>query len=412
MAEDGDGSQAITQYGSFSSVNRHSQDGYSAATLTSLAFDDDGVLSAVYNNGQVKNVAQIAIAKFDNNEGLYKKGKNLFKESYSSGQATMGKPNEGGRGDILSKSLELSNVDIAHEFVGLMTSQRNFSANAKAVQTADQMLQEVLNIKMKGKGGFNHNYQALKILTVLEKKYFDFDGLNLTFETLDGILKHNGPITSVLPSYIQSFINFFGGEKKSQGSFEAQIAAICDDIAYNNNDIDDGLYAGLFEIEELNELEIIKDAFKKINLKKSKEYRRIKYELIRKLINIMVDDLIRNTKQNIQNFKIKNCYQILELDKPLVIFGDEMKNKEKNLKVFLKNKMYNHPKVKTMNFKAKKIVSDLFDLYIDEPYLLPTSWRNFKNENEKYVNVSDYISGMTDNYAINIHKKYFDLYSH
>ena len=272
--------------------------------------------------------------------------------------------------------------------------------------------EEVLNKKMKGKGGFNHNYQALKILTVLEKKYLDFDGLNLTFETLDGILKHNGPITSVLPSYIQSFINFFGGEKKSQGSFEAQIAAICDDIAYNNNDIDDGLYAGLFEIEELNELEIINDALKKINLKKSKEYRRIKYELIRKLINIMVDDLIRNTKQNIQNFKIKNCNEILELDSPLVIFGDEMKIKEKNLKVFLKNKMYNHPKVKTMNFKAKKIVSDLFDLYIDEPYLLPIGWRNFKNENEKYVNVSDYISGMTDNYAINIHKKYFDLYSH
>ena len=271
--------------------------------------------------------------------------------------------------------------------------------------------EEVLNKKMKGKGGFNHNYQALKILTVLEKKYLDFDGLNLTFETLDGILKHNGPITSVLPNYIQNFINFFGGEKKSQGSFEAQIAAICDDIAYNNNDIDDGLYAGLFEIEELNELEIIKDAMKKINLKKSKEYRRIKYELIRKLINIMVDDLIRNTKQNIQNFKIKNCNEILELDKPLVIFGDEMKNKEKNLKVFLKNKMYNHPKVKTMNFKAKKIVSDLFDLYIDEPYLLPSGWRDFKNENEKYVNVSDYISGMTDNYAINIHKKYFDLYS-
>ena len=272
--------------------------------------------------------------------------------------------------------------------------------------------EEVLNKKMRGKGGFNHNYQALKILTVLEKKYFDFDGLNLTFETLDGILKHNGPITSVLPDYIQSFIDFFDGKTKSHGSFEAQIAAICDDIAYNNNDIDDGLYAGLFEIDELNELEIIKDALKKIHIKKSKEYRRIKYELIRKLINIMVDDLISNTKQNIQNLKIKNCYEILELDKPLVVFGDEMKNKEKKLKVFLKNKMYNHPKVKTMNFKAKKIVSDLFDLYIEEPYLLPSSWRNFKNENEKYVNVSDYISGMTDNYAINIHKKYFDLYSH
>ena len=147
LAEGGNGSQAITQYGSYSQINRHSQDGYSAATLTSLSFDDDGVMSAVYNNGQVKAIAQIAIARFDNNEALYKKGKNLFKESNSSGQAIQGKPNEGGRGDILSKSLELSNVDIAHEFVSLMTSQRNFSANAKAVQTADQMLQEVLNIK-------------------------------------------------------------------------------------------------------------------------------------------------------------------------------------------------------------------------------------------------------------------------
>ena len=147
ISEGGNGSQALTQYGSYSQVNRHSQDGYSAATLTSLSFDDDGVLSAVYNNGQVKPIAQIAIARFDNNEGLYKKGKNLYKNSISSGEPAQGKPNEGGRGDILSKSLELSNVDIAHEFVSLMTSQRNFSANAKAVQTADQMLQEVLNIK-------------------------------------------------------------------------------------------------------------------------------------------------------------------------------------------------------------------------------------------------------------------------
>ena len=272
--------------------------------------------------------------------------------------------------------------------------------------------EEALNSKLHKIGGFNHNFQALKILTLLERKYFGFDGLNLSWETLEGILKHNGPVKEKIPSYIYKFVNFFEGDLGVNASFEGQIASISDDIAYNNNDIDDGLYAGLFEIDELNELEIIKQALKKINLKKSKEYRRIKYELIRKLINIMVDDLIRNTKQNIQNFKITNCNEILELDKPLVIFGDEMKNKEKKLKVFLKNKMYNHPKVKTMNFKAKKIVSDLFDLFIDEPYLLPGSWRNFENENEKYVNVSDYISGMTDNYAINIHKKYFDLYSH
>ncbi len=271
--------------------------------------------------------------------------------------------------------------------------------------------EDVLNTKMKGRGGFNHNYQALKILTVLEKKYMNFDGLNLTYETLDGILKHNGPIVEKIPDYIQKIIDFFDGEKNSQGSFESQVAAICDDIAYNNNDIDDGLYAGLFEIEELEELEIVKDALFKIKLNKSKRSERFKYELIRKLINLMVDDLIKKTRHNIKELKIKNSQDILKLTVPLVSLSDEMKNKEKKLKVFLKNKMYNHPKVKTMNFKAKKIISDLFDLFTQEPYLLPINWRNFNNEEQKFITVTDYISGMTDNYATNIHKKYFDLYS-
>ncbi len=271
--------------------------------------------------------------------------------------------------------------------------------------------EDVLNQKMKGKGGFNHNFQALKILTVLEKKYMEFNGLNLTFETLDGILKHNGPIDEDIPDYIEQFMNFFNGNMKSQGSFESQIAAVCDDIAYNNNDIDDGLYAGLFDIEELEELELIKEAYGKIKSDKLKNPERFKYELIRKLINLMVDDLIKNTKTNLKKMNIKNAKDILENKETLVVFSEEMLNKEKKLKIFLKNKMYNHPKVKTMNFKAKKIISDLFDLFIDEPYLLPVSWRNFDCEKDKFVNVTDYISGMTDNYAINIHKKYFDLYS-
>ena len=271
--------------------------------------------------------------------------------------------------------------------------------------------EEVLNKKMINNGGFNHNYQTLKILTLLEKKYINFDGLNLTFETLDGILKHNGPIFDDLPKYIQNFLDHFQGNKITQGSFESQVAAICDDIAYNNNDIDDGLYAGLFDLDELKDLEIINEALSKIKIKEFNNPKRIKYELIRKLISIMVDDLIKHTKINIKKLGIKNAQDILENQDRLVKFGDQMKEKEKKLKLFLKKKMYNHPKVKTMNFKAKKIISDLFDLFADEPYLLPVSWRNFGSENQKFVNVSDYISGMTDKFAINIHKKYFDLYS-
>lgn len=147
ITEGGDGSDGSTQYGSESSVARHTQDGYSAATLASMSFDDNGVLTAVYDNGESKFIGQVAIAKFANNEGLFKVGRNLYKESRKSGQGTLGKPTKDGRGTIFAKSIELSNVDIADEFVNLMTTQRNFQANAKAIQTTDAMLQEVLNLK-------------------------------------------------------------------------------------------------------------------------------------------------------------------------------------------------------------------------------------------------------------------------
>ena len=130
---------------------------------------------------------------------------------------------------------------------------------------------------------------------MLEKKYIGFDGLNLTFETLDGILKHNGPVKKKIPFFIKKFLNFFGGNLKTFGSFESQIASICDDIAYNNNDIDDGLYANFFEIEDLEQLNIVKKALKTIKLKKN-DLNRLKYELVRKLIKLMVDDLIKNHK--------------------------------------------------------------------------------------------------------------------
>lgn len=148
IAEGGDGTKStITQYGSQSSLARHTQDGYSAATLTSMSFDDDGILIAAYDNGVMRNLGQVAVAKFENNEGLFKMGKNLFKETKKSGQAAIGKPQVDGRGQILAKSIELSNVDIADEFISMMNAQRNFQANTKTITTTDQMLQEVLNIK-------------------------------------------------------------------------------------------------------------------------------------------------------------------------------------------------------------------------------------------------------------------------
>ena len=270
--------------------------------------------------------------------------------------------------------------------------------------------EEILNEKMKQFGGFDHNFQALKILVFLEKKYIGFDGLNLTFETLDGILKHNGPVIKKVPFFISNFLNFFDGDLKSYGSFESQIAAICDDIAYNNNDIDDGLYANFFNIEELEQLSIVKKVVKTIKMKK-KDTSRLKYELVRKLIKLMLDDLIKNTKSNLKKYKVLSANDVISLGKCVVCFSKSMVDDELALKNFLKEKMYMHPKIRTMTIKAKKIVSDLFDLYVKEPDLLPKQWIDFKNEREKHIVVCDYISGMTDKYAINIHKKFFDLYN-
>jgi flagellar hook protein FlgE len=147
IKEGGSGNDAATQFGSKSSVARHSQDGSSAATLSSMSFNDEGVLTAVYDNGKQMELGQVSVAKFEDNEGLFKTGKNLFKETRKSGQAAMGKPGSDGRGEVLSKSVEQSNVDIATEFISLMAAQRNFQANTRTITTADQMLQEVLNIK-------------------------------------------------------------------------------------------------------------------------------------------------------------------------------------------------------------------------------------------------------------------------
>ena len=270
--------------------------------------------------------------------------------------------------------------------------------------------EDVLNKKMEIVGGFNHNFQAIKILTLLEKKYLNFDGLNLSFETLDGILKHNGPINCKLPDYINSVLEFFDADKGTYGSFESQIAAICDDIAYNNNDIDDGLYAGLFDIDQISEIPIVDKVIKTIKLNNN-DKKRFNYEVVRGLIKLMVDDLICNTKEIIKKNNISSCDQILSFNKNIVCFSDDIKDQELKLKSFLKKNMYEHARVKRMTIKAKKIITDLFELFIEEPSLLPTEWSEFENKDQKLTKVCDYISGMTDKYAINMHKKFFDLYN-
>ncbi len=273
--------------------------------------------------------------------------------------------------------------------------------------------EEALENKLKKYGGFNHNLHTFKILTKLEKRYINFDGLNLTWESLEGILKHNGPLTkSSLPKWVEKIIQKFDCETKTHSSFESQIAAISDDIAYNNNDIDDGLHAGLFDLDDLVSIKIVNDNLRNICQDgKLKNKERLNHELVRLLIKNMIDDLENNTKNNLNKIKPKCSRDIQYSDFQIVDFSAEMKEKTNELRTFLQNKMYKHQTVKTMTYKAKKIVSELFDLFVNEPQLLPEEWRIYKSKNELYTYVGDYIASMTDKNAMNIHQKYFNLYN-
>jgi len=273
--------------------------------------------------------------------------------------------------------------------------------------------EEALENKLKNYGGFNHNLHTFKILTKLEKRYINFDGLNLTWESLEGILKHNGPLKkSNLPNWVDKIIRKFDCELKTHSSFESQIAAISDDIAYCNNDIDDGLHAGLFQLDDLVSIKIVDDNLKNIRLDgKLKNQERLNHELVRLLIKNMINDLENNTQYNLNKIKPKSSRDIQYSDFQIVDFSAEMKEKTNELRTFLQSKMYKHQTVKTMTYKAKKIVYELFDLFVSEPQLLPEEWRVYKSKNELYTYVGDYIASMTDKNAMNIHQKYFNLYN-
>ena len=172
------------------------------------------------------------------------------------------------------------------------------------------------------------------------------------------------------------------------------------------------MHANLFSIEELEQIKLVKNSLEKIKVQKlDKSDIRIRHELVRLLIKSMIDDLVMNTASNLEKFKPKNNYDVQNIPNNLVCFSDEMKVSESELRNFLKKRMYNHPTVKTMTYKAKKIISELFDLFVSEYQLLPEEWRDFNNKEELHTNVADFISGLTDKNAITIHNKFFDLYN-
>ena len=266
--------------------------------------------------------------------------------------------------------------------------------------------EEALSECMKNFGGFNHNIQTLRIVTSLENKYYKFYGLNLTIETLDGLIKHNGPVKNIVPYKKILKKNLFNNKITFNAfpSLEAQVAAISDDIAYNNHDLEDGLRAGLFTIKKISSISYLSGLINK-HVKNIKNFRReiIINQIVRDLINLMVVDVINTTNKNLEKINPQSINDIYKQDTMIVDFSDKMKKIDKRIKYFLKHNMYNHKKVIVNTNRGKRIIKDLFK-YISKNPRKHISNELFKNELKERV-IADFIAGMTDRYAINLHKK-------
>ena len=262
-----------------------------------------------------------------------------------------------------------------------------------------------LNECMDDHGGFDHNLQTIRIVMFLENKYINFKGLNLTIETLDGLLKHNGPLKD-----LSKFNKLINSNKLNQKinflkypSLEAQISERSDDIAYNNHDIQDGIKANLFKLDELIEINFFKEIYKKYKKNtKIKNNDILLYQIIRDSIDLMVKDTINTSIKNIEKLKVKKLNDVLNSKLKIVRFSSKLDEVENDIKYFLRNKMYNNKSVIIKNNHGKKIIKFLFKSISKKPYKF-LSRKEFK-KGDKFRVISDFISGMTDRYAINLYK--------
>ncbi len=285
--------------------------------------------------------------------------------------------------------------------------------------------EHALNRCMKPWGGFDHNAQTLRIVTKLERKYANFDGLNLSWEALEGLLKHNGPVVDArgdpagvfakvgLPAGFLEFEHFNELKPSLYASVEAQVAAIADDIAYNAHDIDDGLRAGLFDVIDLADVPLAGTALNSVLTEyQDLERSRLVHETVRRVISSMVGDVVAETKKRLSRGKIKTADDVRELGKPLVGFSPQLAEDNRVLQLFLSRRMYNHERVLDIMNRAQRVVTQLFDVYMENPDALPENWRSSTELEERSVkarHISDFIAGMTDRYALEEHKRLFDL---
>ena len=270
--------------------------------------------------------------------------------------------------------------------------------------------EDALDAQMIGYGGFDHNAQAVRIVTSLEQHYADFDGLNLTWECLEGIAKHNGPVSKPYPLALLEYNLQHDLELHTYASGEAQVAALADDIAYNNHDLHDGLRAGLFTDAQAAELPIVGPAFTAVDQKyKNLDAHRRRHEALRRVFGVMVEDVMATSYVILAQSGAKSAQDIRNLDHSVVQFSPSLWSELKEIRTFLFENMYRAPKVMQQREHAAQVVRDLFEIFMTSPEAMPGNWGGAVASNAPDLHkarvVVDYIAGMTDRFAQQEHDR-------
>jgi len=280
--------------------------------------------------------------------------------------------------------------------------------------------EDALAACMKAFGGFDHNEQALRVVTKLERRYAEFDGLNLTWETLEGLVKHNGPLTYAagqslghpVPQSIVHYNQLQDLELSLFAGLEAQCAALADDIAYDAHDIDDGLRSGLISLDMLRDADLPAEILREVaDRYPDLDAVRMTHELVRRQITRMVEDVIATSAERLRETAPQSADDVRRAGRPMVAFSQTMAAREKSLKAFLYQRLYRNPTVMAVRENADRVVRDLFGLYMDRPGEMPEGWREVLGRAPQEVkarHVADFLAGMTDTYALKEHRRLFD----
>ncbi len=271
--------------------------------------------------------------------------------------------------------------------------------------------EEALQDLMEPFGGFDHNAQAIRIVTSLERHYAEFDGLNLTWDTLEGIAKHNGPVTEPVPYALATYNALHDLELGTHASGEAQVAALADDVAYNHHDLHDGLRAELFSTDELAELPLLDRCFARVDeLYPALNYYRRRHEALRRFFGLLVEDVIAEARASLAAIDPRSAADLRHAGHPIIRFSDPVREDLQVIRTFLFHRMYRAPDVVATRAKVTQVIRELFPLFMERTALLPKQWRKDVEEAEGEVELArivlDYIAGMTDRFAIEAHRRF------